>query len=71
MKRTCKKLDFNNTRQSQGEKMGKGFWHEVSKARDTLCRVDCPFALVEWNAYEELEFEYSLLKKENEKRKEE
>ena len=43
--------------------MGKGFWHEVSKARDTLCRVDCPFALVEWNAYEELEFEYSLLKK--------
>lgn len=51
--------------------MGKGFWHEVSNARDTLCRVECPFALVEWYAYEELEFEFSLLKKENEELKKE
>ena len=54
---------------SQGEKMGKGYWHDVSEARDTLCRVECPFALIEWYAYEELEFKYSLLEEENKKLK--
>lgn len=51
--------------------MGKGFWHEVSNARNTMCMFDCPFALLEWHSYQELEFEYSLLKEENEKLKKE
>lgn len=71
MKRIFNNLDFNDTRQSQGEKMGKGYWHDVSKAKDALCRIECPFVLTEWHDYEELEFKYSLLEEENKKLKKE
>lgn len=71
MKRIFNNLDFNDTRQSQGEKNGKGYWHDVSKAKDILCRIECPFVLTEWHDYEELEFKYSLLEEENKKLKKE
>ena len=51
--------------------MGKGYWHDVSKAREILCRFECPFVLTEWHEYEELEFKYYLLEEENKKLKKE
>ena len=51
--------------------MGKGYWHDVDNAKDIACWGRCRYSLIEWYAYEELEFKYSLLQEENEKLKKE